>query len=159
MSSPAVLIVAIIIAAVAAFIYKYYYRGSSKDTPPSQKRMSVSELAEYTGHVPSAWGPQTWHLMHIVSINFSLTPTDADREAFSMFIAGLALVLPCGVCRGHFQEALAGEMAIPPADLVDRRSVFAWTVRMHARVNRQLGKNQTDDVDHWFRHYTNLRQS
>ena len=148
-------VIALIIAVVAAVAY-YYYRSSG--AAESEKKLTVEELSNYTGHMPSVWGPQAWDLMHIVGVNFSLQPTDKDREAFSMFIAGLALVLPCHTCRAHFQELLAGELAIQPRDLVDRRSVFAWTVRLHAKVNSVLKKDFTNDVEFWFKHYTNLRQ-
>lgn len=147
-------LVAIVLAivTVAALYYFYYVREASPKIP-------VEELSNYTGHPPGVWGPATWRIIHTVSINFPFDPTDSDREAYSMFIAGLAMVLPCGKCRFHFQEMLKGDMAIQPRDLVDRRSIFAWSVRLHNRVNEKLKKDYSTSIEHWFNFYTNLRNA
>lgn len=140
--------IALLIIAIVASIVAYVYWNSS---------MTAEELSHYTGHPPSAWGKETWKLMHLVAINFPLEPTEADREAFSTFIRGLSLVLPCMVCRSHFQEMLSGEFAIQTKDLTDRASVFGWTVRVHNHVNQRLNKTHPASMVHWFNVYTLMR--
>ena len=144
----------LILIAVAASVYLYY----SMKTEDGPKKMSAAELASFTGHPPTVWGPSTWRLMHIVAIDMPFEMKDEDRRAFSMFIASLAMLLPCANCRAHFQEILQGEMAIQPTDLVDRRSMFDWTIRLHNLVNSRLGKSYSADLDFWFEKYTLMRQ-
>jgi hypothetical protein len=44
--------------------------------------------------------------------------------------------VPCGGCRGHFIDVCN----LDPPDLSSRESYFAWTVRVHNAINRELGK-------------------
>ena len=126
---------------------------------PPRPETPIEELAMYTGHSPKAWGAQAWHMLHIVAINFPISnPSDDDILAITTYVSGMALTLPCGMCRTHFQEILKGEFEIKPTDLVDRLSIFAWTIRLHNHVNERLQKTQyTADLNNWFTYYTKMR--
>ena len=45
-------------------------------------------------------------------------------------------VLPCNDCRKHYKEMIKDN---PPV-LVDRNSIFKWTVDIHNKVNTRLNK-------------------
>lgn len=144
---------------VAVIVLNYIYGSQRQAAAGNEQKLSFEELANYTGHPPGAWGKEAWKLIHMVAINFPTSPSNQDREAFSNFISSLAQVLPCGTCRNHFQQMLAGEFALQPKDLVSRHTVFSWSVKVHNHVNQRLKKSQPESVAHWFKHYTMLRQA
>jgi hypothetical protein len=78
---------------------------------------------------PTKFGPCIWKSIHIIAL---AAPLDAPREYIDYYTR-IADVLPCKKCANHYRENLEKE----PVDLSD---LFAWSVRMHNRVNKDLGK-------------------
>ena len=85
------------------------------------------------------WGPPTWQAIHYVAVAYPDKPTPEDVSAYRAFYASLSGVLPCLQCAKHYGEHLAA-MPLDDAAMTDSASLFAWTVRMHNRVNKSLGK-------------------
>jgi Erv1 / Alr family len=87
---------------------------------------------------PSVWGPLFWHTIHITAIGYPNSPTYAEKRAAKEFYESLALLIPCSVCREHYQTHL---QKMPLAPHLDRRDdLFKWTVQLHNEVNVLLGK-------------------
>jgi hypothetical protein len=87
---------------------------------------------------PSVWGPFFWHTIHITAIGYPNSPTYAEKRAAKEFYESLAFLIPCPVCREHYQTHLQ-KMPISPH--LDRRDdLFKWTVQLHNEVNVLLGK-------------------
>lgn len=86
----------------------------------------------------SAWGPQLWHSMHMIALNYPNEPSEHDRVAYKRFFEGLKDVIPCLSCADHYAAHLR---QLPIDDALGSCSqLFAWTVRMHNLVSRSLGK-------------------
>ena len=120
------------------------------------------------GFPPRVWGPLIWQASHIILANYPLEPTDRDVDAYMMYFRSLCSVLPCRVCRQHFcalvndhprlklrRGLFAQARGERPGAARDR--VFSWFVRVHANVNRRLGKPYPGDVRGWKRAYAGLR--
>ena len=98
---------------------------------------------------PDVWGPIFWHAMHIVSLAYPATPTDADKAGAKAFFESLAVVLPCPVCRVHYKEKI-GKTPIDRA-LNSKGELILWVWEIHNDVNTMLGK-PTVTVDEFLEH-------
>jgi hypothetical protein len=87
---------------------------------------------------PAAWGPFFWHTMHIIALGYPKNPTYTDKKAAKEFYESLQHLIPCPVCRTHYQKHLADIPLTPHLD--SRTDLFKWTIDIHNRVNTDLGK-------------------
>jgi Erv1 / Alr family len=79
-----------------------------------------------------------WHTIHIVALGYPNSPTYGHKKAAKEFYESFAFLIPCPVCREHYETHLA-RMPITPH--LDRRDdLFRWTVQLHNEVNTLLGK-------------------
>jgi hypothetical protein len=98
------------------------------------------------------WGPVYWSMIHNAALNYPDRPTDADKLHYKAFFNGLVHVIPCQLCRQHYE----GHLHVLPVvqGLSSRTDLFAWTVHLHNAVNRHLGKKQytmKQALAHWTR--------
>ena len=94
---------------------------------------------------PSVWGPLFWHTMHIVAIGYPQNPTYAQKRAAKEFYESLSFLIPCPVCREHYQTHLQKMPLTPHLD--KREDLFKWTVELHNEVNTLLGKPRLLDSE------------
>jgi hypothetical protein len=76
--------------------------------------------------------------MHLVALGYPVQPSYAEKQAAKQFYESFTQLIPCPICRVHYTENLK-EMPITPS-LDTRKDLFRWTVDMHNKVNKQLGK-------------------
>lgn len=88
------------------------------------------------GYNPKLWGPEGWHFIHYVALNYPERPTQKDKNNYLKFLNSLTETLPCPGCAYNFAEKLKNHP--PPLD--NRIKFFEWTVDMHNQVNVSNGK-------------------
>jgi FAD-linked sulfhydryl oxidase len=89
---------------------------------------------------PQIWGPIFWSTLHIASLSYSDSPTERQRQNVKNFYESMVDVLPCPVCRHHYEENLK---KMPINDSLDnRKELIQWVFNMHNLVNTQLGKRE-----------------
>ena len=49
--------------------------------------------------VTNVWGPSLWHVLHTISFNYPVNPTEEQKQQYKDFVLSLGNVLPCGACR------------------------------------------------------------
>lgn len=107
------------------------------------------------------WGPGLWTFIHTSALNFPLDPTPRQRRQYRKFFESLTCVLPCGACRRHFGQLIGrGPLRLTNAAFVSRKTLFAYTVRLHHAVNVRLGKackGAGPAIRDWSRHYESFR--
>ena len=87
---------------------------------------------------PAVWGPLFWHTIHIVAIGYPQSPSYAQKRAAKEFFESLSFLIPCPVCREHYQTHLQKSPISPHLD--SRDDLFKWTVYLHNEVNKVLKK-------------------
>lgn len=80
-------------------------------------------------------GPLLWAELHGFAASQPELIGAEGAEAIRAWLKAFSKRLPCGDCRGHFEQILAG---YPPL-LSSRDEFFAWTVEVHNRINARLG--------------------
>jgi len=76
--------------------------------------------------------------MHIVALGYPSEPTYAQKKAAKEFYESFAFLIPCPVCREHYETHLQKNPLTPHLDRRD--DLFRWTVNVHNEVNALLGK-------------------
>jgi FAD-linked sulfhydryl oxidase len=89
---------------------------------------------------PQIWGPIFWSTLHIASLSYSDQPTERQRKNVKAFYESMVDVLPCPVCRHHYETNLK-EMPLDEA-LNSRMELVQWVWKMHNKINVQLGKRE-----------------
>lgn len=89
---------------------------------------------------PQIWGPIFWSTLHIVSLAYSDKPTERQKNNVKAFYESMIDVLPCPICRVHYEENLKA-MPVEPA-LEGRMKLIMWVFDMHNKINSQLGKRE-----------------
>jgi hypothetical protein len=102
---------------------------------------------------PDVWGPFFWHTIHIVALGYPQEPSYGDKKAAKEFFESLKFLIPCPICRTHYESHMA---KIPiTASLDSRKELFKWTVDLHNEVNVMLGKRKYTETE-VIHYYTRL---
>lgn len=88
---------------------------------------------------PAVWGTHVWYSIHFIALEYPIAPSETQKQVYFDFYRNLARVLPCTVCREHFEKVWKAH-PLTTDRLKSRRSLFAWTVDVHNMVNEDLGK-------------------
>lgn len=78
------------------------------------------------------WGPNLWHILHVIAKSFPAKPTINDKNTAYQLVKYLATILPCQQCQKHYMSNFTKW----PPRLNSGREFFIWTVKMHNSVNR-----------------------
>lgn len=155
---PWILSIGFVIVILVALLWFTQTKNTQKQLPPQMDEATYQELRHYTGHGTPSFGPHVWRIIHLAAINFpERDPTEEDIKAFQTLIDGLALTLPCQMCREHFKQILASDFKLESKHFQNRDTLFAWSVDLHNHVNNRTGKEYTTDINTWDRFYTQLR--
>ena len=95
----------------------------------------------------TVWGPAVWKSFHYTALGFPKNPCSIDKQHYLKYYESFMYVLPCEECRQHYKHHLS---KMPLGEhLGDTKSLFCWTVEMHNRVNRSIGKKEWTCEDAW----------
>jgi Erv1 / Alr family len=86
----------------------------------------------------AAWGPQLWHSLHMIALNYPDRPSASDKLNYKLFFESLKDVIPCLACADNYTEHL-NDMPID-RHLDSAGSLFSWTIDLHNLVNESHGK-------------------
>ena len=87
---------------------------------------------------PTRWGPHLWFYLHTISFNFPDNPTHLQKTQYLDFYNSLGNTIPCEKCKNHYSAHLQTQ----PPRLENRDAIIRWTVDLHNRVNKSLGKRE-----------------
>ena len=116
----------------------------------TQKKIQYSqeEYDSNNGMMTSIWGPSTWHLLHSISFNYPVIPTDLDKQNYKEFIFSLKNILPCGKCRKNLVNNFK-KLPLEETDLASRETFSKYVYNLHEIINTMLNKKSGlsyDDV-------------
>jgi hypothetical protein len=85
------------------------------------------------------WGPMQWSMLHIISFNYPVKPTNTDKLHYYEYIMSLQNVLPCKACRENLTINLKA-LKFGQSKLKDRDTFSRFIYDLHNHVNVMLGK-------------------
>lgn len=91
------------------------------------------------GMLTSVWGPAIWHVLHTISFNYKVHPSEEEKAQYKTFIESLQNVLPCRACRENLKKNLP--LAGYGDHVYENRETFSrFIFDLHQTVNKMLGK-------------------
>ena len=100
--------------------------------------MSINIQIEKDKMDPKIWGPFLWYILHIMSFNYPLQPSYADKRIYHDFYVNFKDLIPCSTCQKHYRQHLHSNPISPALD--SRADLVKWVIQMHNLVNISLGK-------------------
>lgn len=91
------------------------------------------------GMLTSVWGPAAWHLLHTISFNYPINPTEEQKKQYKEFVESLKNVLPCKYCRMNLENNLKAH-PIKPCHMKNRDTFSRYIYNLHEIINKLLGK-------------------
>jgi len=91
------------------------------------------------GMMTSIWGPATWLLLHTISFNYPVNPSDEQKKHYYKYFKNLQNVLPCKYCRDNLKKNLKVHK-LNKSVLKNRDSLSRWVYELHEIINKLLGK-------------------
>jgi len=107
------------------------------------------------GMMTYIWGPAFWHILHTISFNYPVKPTNEQKENYYNFFMNLQNILPCKYCRENYKKNLK-TLPLTPNKLKNREIFSQWVYEMHELVNKDLGKKSNltyNDVRDRYEHF------
>lgn len=87
---------------------------------------------------PKNWGKFGWGFMHNVALGYPNDLTYMKKEQYRKFFEVIGDVLPCLDCQDHYKEMVVD---YPPI-MINKDTLFKWTVDIHNKVNERINKKQ-----------------
>ncbi len=98
-----------------------------------------NEYNSNDGMITTIWGPPLWHVLHTISFNYPIKPTNEQKKHYYKFYKNLKNILPCKICRDNLKKNL---LKIPLTIDVfkNRHTLSMFVYLLHETVNQMLGK-------------------
>lgn len=105
----------------------------------TKKIYSKSDFNSGDGMLTSVWGPSAWHLLHTMSFNYPVEPTQEQKHHYRNFVLNLKNVLPCKYCRINLKTNLK-ELPLTMDCMKSRDTFSRYIYNLHELINRKLNK-------------------
>jgi hypothetical protein len=119
--------------------YKNKKRIFTTKVKSKKRTFSHKDYMSGDGMLTSVWGPAAWHLLHTISFNYPINPTEENKREYKEFIESLTNVLPCKYCRMNLENNLKAH-PIKPCHMKNRDAFSRYIYNLHEIVNKMLGK-------------------
>jgi len=100
---------------------------------------STKDYESNDGMLLTVWGPSAWHLLHTISFNYPVHPTDEEKQHYMDFVLNFQYVLPCGKCRKNLIKNFK-KLPLTMADMESRNTFSKYVYDLHETVNKMLHK-------------------
>lgn len=87
------------------------------------------------------WGPLQWTLLHTISFNYPVNPTENDKDNYHEYLMSLKYVLPCKACRMNYPNNLV-VAGYNRNTLRNRDTLSRFIYDLHNVVNVMLGRKK-----------------
>jgi hypothetical protein len=112
----------------------------NRNTHNKTKRVfSKKDFNSGDGMVTKIWGPVAWTLIHTISFNYPINPTDKDKKHYRDFIISLQHVLPCKYCRMNLTNNFK-QKPLNMCHMKNRETFSRYVYELHELVNKMLHK-------------------
>ena len=98
-----------------------------------------NEYNSNDGMITTIWGPPLWHVLHTISFNYPIKPTNEQKKHYYKFYNNLKNILPCKMCRDNLKKNLS-KVPLTIDVFKNRHSLSTFVYQLHETVNQMLGK-------------------
>lgn len=91
------------------------------------------------GMMTSVWGPPMWHILHTISFNYPIEPSEEQKKHYYKFYKNLVHILPCKYCRENLSNNLKTNNLTKDV-MKNRETLSYWVYNLHEIINKMLNK-------------------
>ena len=91
------------------------------------------------GMLTDIWGPPFWHILHIISFNYPVNPTEEQKQHYYNYFENVGNILPCIYCRNNYKNNLKSTNFSMDV-FKNRGSLSFWVYSLHNHINMMLNK-------------------
>ena len=91
------------------------------------------------GMLTAVWGPALWHVLHTMSFNYPVHPSEMEKKKYMEFIKNLEYVLPCKYCRDNLKKNFK-ILPLTKEVMRSRHTFSKYVYDLHEHINTMLGK-------------------
>lgn len=117
-------------------------RKNRSETKSKTKKHRVFKNGDFysgDGFLTTIWGPAQWHMLHTISFNYPVKPTEEQKKQYRDYVLSLRDVLPCGACRKNLKTNLR-RLPLKMSVMKSRDSFSRYIYNLHELVNKMLKK-------------------
>jgi hypothetical protein len=103
------------------------------------KIFSSKDYNSNDGFLTTIWGPAQWHMLHTISFNYPVNPTEEQKNNYRNYILSLQNILPCGACRKNLINNLKN-YPLTMNHMKNRNTFSRYIYNLHEIVNEMLEK-------------------
>ena len=115
------------------------------------------DYASNDGMLTTVWGPPMWHVLHTISFNYPVRPSEKQKQKYFGFFRGLLYVLPCGKCRDNLKINFKKLPLSMTKHLKSRQTLSRYMYDLHELINTMLGKKSGLSFDQVRERYEHFR--
>ena len=107
------------------------------------------------GMITSIWGPPMWHVLHTISFNYPVNPTEKQKKHYYKFYSNLKNILPCKYCRDNLINNFK-KLPLTMTVFENRNNLSRYVYELHEHINKMLGKQSGltyEDVRERYEHF------
>lgn len=105
----------------------------------NEQFFSKDDYDSNNGMMTSIWGPPTWHMLHCISFNYPVNPSDIQKNQYMDYIKSLKNILPCGKCRKNLIKNFK-RLPLEDRHMASRETFSRYIFDLHEIINEMLGK-------------------
>jgi hypothetical protein len=128
---------------------------TKKTKKPQKSVYSKQQFSSGDGMLTSVWGPSLWHTLHMISFNYPVHPTSADKSRYKGFVCSLRHVLPCKYCRENLNNNFES-LPITDEVMTNRDTFSRYIYDLHELINHMLKKKSNlsfTEVQNRYEHF------
>ena len=121
----------------------------------TEKTFTSEDYSSNDGMLTTIWGPSMWHVLHTISFNYPVNPTEKDKKNYMQFIMNLKYILPCGKCRKNLRKNFK-DLPLKWGNMQSRATFSKYVYELHEKINTMLGKQSGlsyEDVRERYEHF------
>jgi len=119
---------------------KINIKSKTKNKTQKNRIFTDNDYNAPDGMLTSIWGPPFWHILHTISFNYPVEPTEEQKIHYSDFILNLQNILPCKYCRMNLVTNFKN-LPLTMDNMKNRDSFSRYIFNLHELVNKMLNKN------------------
>jgi hypothetical protein len=114
-------------------------RSGTKSQTKKHRVFKKGDFYSGDGFLTTVWGPAQWHMLHTISFNYPVNPTEEQKKQYRNYVLSLQNVLPCGACRKNLKTNLR-HFPLKMSDMISRETFSKYIYNLHELVNKMLKK-------------------
>jgi hypothetical protein len=114
-------------------------RSGTKSQTKKHRVFKKGDFYSGDGFLTTVWGPAQWHMLHTISFNYPVNPTEEQKRQYRNYVLSLQNVLPCGACRKNLKTNLR-HLPLKMSDMKSRDTFSRYIYNLHELVNKMLKK-------------------